>query len=207
MTSKHSWLLICMTALVVVLLLFYSFFWRFVSAFDVKGLYPDGVISTKMQVSFIEQNIIPQLNGGLNTQQAKVIVFHWLDIECKCTLLGKPFMEKLIANGQTEQVRHVVLTKPKQAQKTSQWLNLADNVEVLALTPKLFNDSLAFIPSSPGASIYNRDTASLSYFGPHSSGVTCGQGNNYIEMVLSNLSHGFDPKLYELESEGCFCPW
>lgn len=84
---------------------------------------------------------------------------------------------------------------------------LAENVTVLALPDGLYQKSRSYIPSSPGASIYNRQAQSLSYFGPHSSGVTCGQGSNFIELVLNNLSHGFDPKLYQFDSEGCFCSW
>lgn len=206
MIAKYRWLLICVLSLVIVLILFYAFFWRHVSAYDSQLLYPHGMIAPQLQVNFLENNVLPLLELPVD-KHPKVIVFHWIDIDCKCTLLGKPFIEKLTTKGKPELVSHVVLTKPKQQVNTERWLKLAKNVQVIALKADIYQQSLQYIPSSPGASIYYRDGQSLSYFGPHSSGVTCGQGSNYIELVLNNLSYGFDPKLTALQSEGCFCPW
>lgn len=207
MMARPTWFLVCMTGLAIVLLSFYALFWRYVTPYDDRGLYPDGMVSAQEQVNFIEQQILPLLAESDAQPQKMILVFHWLDIDCQCTLLGKPFIEKLTTKGNAQLVRHIVLTKPEQQAQTQQWLALGESVTVVALSKESYQHSRRYIPSSPGASIYYRQTQSLSYFGPHSSGVTCGQGSNYIELVLNNLSHGFDPKLYELNSEGCFCSW
>ena len=212
MTTKLKWLLLSVLGLVLIVIAFYAFFWRHIGVFDQSHLYPDGQVDGAQQIAFIQQYVLPQVskNQAADTKATTTLphlVLHWLDVECQCIMLGRLFIEQLTGQNYHHNTRHVVLIPAHQQLLLKQRLTLASDVIVISLSASLHQQSRLFIPATPAASIYSPEHQSLSYLGPHSSGVTCGRGNNFIEMVLNNLSHGFDPKLYELTSEGCFCAW
>jgi hypothetical protein len=176
--------------------------WRFIKVFDHQQLYPHQTINEQPLIALLRQQLLPQL-----TNHSEITVFHWLDPDCKCTLIGRFFVEQLTKQNFSGQVLHVVLTPPGLASGLSDAFVLPKEVIVMALTAEQYQQSRQLIPATPGATIYYAKNQSLSYLGPHSSGVTCGTGTNYIELVLNNLTHGFDPKLIELRQRGCFCSW
>ena len=207
MTIKFKWLMVSLVCLTIVVSLFYGLFWKHIRVFDQQGLYLQGSVEDKPHLEFMNTHLMEQLNLSVEENAIATIVFHWLDVDCQCTILGQLFIEKLIGKGKEDDVLHIVLTPPNLTQLTKERLSLSSTVKVIALSEDAYQASVKLIPATPAASVYNLKAQSLSYLGPHSSGVTCGRGNNFIELVLNNLSHGFDPKLYELESTGCFCAW
>jgi hypothetical protein len=62
------------------------------------------------------------------------------------------------------------------------------------------------IPASPAVAIWD-STGELAYFGPYSSGLTCGKGLDFISMTLKKLDLGNNPKWINTQGFGCFCPW
>jgi hypothetical protein len=103
--------------------------------------------------------------------------------------------------------KHVIVTPPGKGQQLLDMLPMFDKTKVVALSKAAYQTSLKLIPATPAAVVYYQKNRSLSYLGPHSSGVICGKGTGFVELVLNNLEHGFDPKLVELDQTGCFCRW
>ncbi len=62
------------------------------------------------------------------------------------------------------------------------------------------------IPASPAVAIWDA-SGDLAYFGPYSSGMTCGKGFDFINMVLNKLALDENPKWINSQGFGCFCPW
>lgn len=62
------------------------------------------------------------------------------------------------------------------------------------------------IPASPAVAIWDQNGV-LAYFGPYSSGMTCGQGFDFIKIVLEKLSRNENPKWENNQGFGCFCQW
>lgn len=62
------------------------------------------------------------------------------------------------------------------------------------------------IPASPAVAIWDQHGV-LAYFGPYSSGMTCGQGFDFIKIVLDKLSQNENPQWVNNQGFGCFCQW
>ena len=62
------------------------------------------------------------------------------------------------------------------------------------------------IPASPAVAIWDHHGV-LAYFGPYSSGMTCGQGFDFIKIVLEKLSQNENPQWVNNQGFGCFCQW
>lgn len=185
----------------VILAAFYGFFWRYIQSFDHQGLYPDGQVDNRPFRRFIKQHVVPY------DVDSDTLVLHWLDPDCFCTVYSGTTVDKLNRETSSDSIRHLVFTPPGKEQALAQLLPILENTAVIELSKRAYAQSREFIPATPAAIIYNKKAESLSYLGPHSSGVVCGKGTGFVELVLNNLSHGFDPQLYELEQSGCFCSW
>lgn len=196
--------------LLLILVSCYFFLWRYIEPFDLRNLYPNGEINPAPLVELIE-NQLP-LPRALNDDNANPIyILHWLNPACRCTLLSRLFIEQLSRKTIDDGVWHIVVTPPKQAKSLRQsFAQLSNEVRafsVVELSAIAYRQSQVLIPATPAAIVYQRKTQSISYLGPHSSGVVCGNGDSFVELVLNNLKFGFDPQLIELERNGCFCPW
>lgn len=62
------------------------------------------------------------------------------------------------------------------------------------------------IPATPAVAIWDKQGA-LAYFGPYSSGMSCGEGFDFIDMVLGKLAQQENPQWINNQGFGCFCPW
>ena len=62
------------------------------------------------------------------------------------------------------------------------------------------------IPATPAVAIWDAD-GELAYFGPYSSGMSCGEGFDFIDMVLGKLAQQENPQWINNQGFGCFCPW
>lgn len=188
--------------LAVILLAFYGYFWRYIQTFDHRGLYPQGQVAHPPFITLVEQNI--QLSG-LN--QLDTVVLHLLDPECFCTVYSGNTVDKLTQDTTSDKLRHVVLVPPGKTNALHQLLPVLGTAEVIELDVSTYMASKELVPATPAALVYNKKEGTVSYLGPHSSGVVCGKGTGFVDLVLNNLQHGFDPLLYELEQKGCFCSW
>lgn len=60
------------------------------------------------------------------------------------------------------------------------------------------------IPATPAVAIWDED-GQFAYFGPYSSGMTCGAGLDFIALVFSKLASGVNPSWLNTQGYGCFC--
>ena len=192
--------------LIAVLIAFYTFFWRFIQVFDDQGLYANGPGSAS-QISAFLDNLSEQYRLTEYGAEMPIIVFHWLDPNCRCLQLGMNGLFELINRDYPSNVSQVILVPAAQQPDPVIFSSLSSKVTIINLTQAEYRQSKLFIPSVPSALIYKVSSSNMSYLGPHYSGLLCGQGSSYIDLVLNNLSHGFDPNLFNLEQTGCFCRW
>lgn len=66
------------------------------------------------------------------------------------------------------------------------------------------NDVNVSIPATPAVAIW-AEGGKLAYFGPYSSGMTCGSGFDFILMTLEKLKSGDNPNWVNTQGYGCFC--
>lgn len=186
--------------LAVILLAYYFFFWRYIQPFDHQKLYTSESFDGGSLVAFID--------GKLDTKPSTdIVIYHWLNPDCNCLRFGGLYVDKLMRETATDNAQHVILAPPGKAEQLSEMLPMLDKTKVVALNEAAYKASLKLIPATPAAVVYYRKNRSISFLGPHSSGVICGKGTGFVELVLNNLQHGFDPALIELEQTGCFCDW
>lgn len=197
--------------LLMILVSCYFFLWRYIEPFDQHKLYPNGLVDTAPLVDLIEHQLPLPRELNDNHKANITVILHWLNPECRCSLLSRLFIEQLSRKTANDGVWHIVLTPPNQAKSLSQsFAQLSNEVggfSVIEMSPQDYRHSQMLIPATPAAIVYQRKTRSISYLGPHSSGLVCGNGDSFVELVLNNLKFGFDPQLIELERNGCFCPW
>ena len=62
------------------------------------------------------------------------------------------------------------------------------------------------VPASPAVAIWDSE-GKLAYLGPYSSGIFCGEGEDFVSATLTSLLEGNVPYLNEHDALGCFCPW
>ncbi|WP_353352035.1 DUF6436 domain-containing protein [Oceaniserpentilla sp. 4NH20-0058] len=60
------------------------------------------------------------------------------------------------------------------------------------------------IPATPAVAIWDED-GEFAYFGPYSSGMTCGAGLDFIDLVFNKLADGVNPSWLNTQGYGCFC--
>jgi hypothetical protein len=189
------WLLLVLTA-------FYGYFWRYIQVFDHQQLYPDGKVDSSALVGFVTSQIQSSVLEASDT-----LIFHWLNPDCHCTVFSGFTVDKLNRETTSDSVQHIIIIPPNKSEQLLTLLPVLKNAKLVTLTEQAYEKSQKLIPATPAAVVFNQKTKSLSYLGPHSSGVICGKGTGFVELVLNNLQHGFDPVLYELEQTGCFCHW
>ena len=198
--SKPLTLVMVAVWLAAIVAAFYWYFWQFVRPFDAGQLYPNGQV--------VEQPLLSTLNPYIEqSPDAEILVFHWLKPDCLCSRFSGVTISGLAAADKGSSTRHWVLTPPGQSEAAGQILPETADLTIRALGERQYRQSLTAVPAAPSAVVYYRKTGTISYLGPHSSGVVCGSGTGFVELVLNNLQHGFDPQLYELEQKGCFCAW
>lgn len=72
----------------------------------------------------------------------------------------------------------------------------------------MFGDS---IPASPSVAVWHID-GKFTYFGPYTSGLHCGEGEDWLEPILAGAVDVRDRssasgQWTNQESVGCFCAW
>lgn len=189
-----------------VLLAFYHFFWRNIQPFDHQPLYP--------QLTVDNQSIVRLLNNVVSASPemdmldtATVVIVHWLDPGCRCSLFSGDYIQKLHSTTSSDSQRHLVLVPPGKGKALRQQLPALSALSLIVLTESAYQESLRLIPSAPAAMVFDVTRQQLNFLGPHTSGVLCGAGDSYIDLVLNNRASGFTPLLFPLDQRGCFCPW
>ena len=72
--------------------------------------------------------------------------------------------------------------------------------------PQLVNQLGIAVPASPAVAIWD-EHGKLAYFGPYSSGLVCGQGDDFVSRVMVRLTQKQNPEWINMLGVGCFCPW
>lgn len=109
-----------------------------------------------------------------------ILVVHFADDDCPCDRYRKKHVKDLTAT----------------LSGTSQVVINAQSNEFMNL----------HIPATPAVAIWNQQ-GELAYFGPYSSGMTCGDGFDFISMVFEKMISGVNPNWINTQGVGCFCPW
>ena len=60
------------------------------------------------------------------------------------------------------------------------------------------------IPAYPSTIMFD-SKGELAYIGAYSDGVICSSDNSIVDLVLSNIKAGFNPKLINTDTKGCYC--
>lgn len=105
------------------------------------------------------------------------VVVHFIDPECPCTRFSLPHIEELERK-------------------------LADRVDFRSASTL---GTTLQIPATPAVAIWS-EAGELAYFGPYSGGAICGTGNDFVTSVFKQLQAGTNPKWFNLDAVGCFCP-
>lgn len=133
------------------------------------------------QVVMFDAEPIEELYPILNKEaQNKPLIVHFKDDGCPCDRYRKAHLQRIASD--------LVGTVQIELARDSDMLKGMD------------------IPASPSVAIWDAD-GHLAYFGPYSSGMTCGQGFDFINMVLTKLAQGNNPAWVNSQGFGCFCPW
>lgn len=117
--------------------------------------------------------------------KGQITVVHLIDNECPCSRFSEPHIKTLESQFEQDTTFY-------------RWPNL----------PQAIHSALAenTIPASPAVAIWSQE-GKLSYFGPYSSGVFCGEGEDFVERILVELNNGHEIRLVNHDALGCFCPW
>jgi len=128
-----------------------------------------------------ESKAIEKLYPILNTSNSeKTLVVHFADDDCPC---------------EAYRVAHVEDIQPVLSQSQQVTIKRSD-AETLGLN----------LAASPSVAIWN-EAGELAYFGPYSSGMTCGTGFDFVSMVFSKLNDKVNPQWINTQGFGCFCSW
>lgn len=106
------------------------------------------------------------------------VVVHFIDPDCPCTRFSLPHISDL---------EH----------------KLAGHIDFRPATT-LANATFT-IPATPAVAIWSK-SGELAYFGPYSGGDICGSGDDFVTSVVNQLQAGTNPKWFNLDAVGCFCP-
>lgn len=123
------------------------------------------------------QSLYPILNDN---SASGVFLVHFKGIDCPC---------------ESYRAAHVEEMQP-----------LLTKVNQLTVSEQTLSQYGVSIPASPAVAIWDR-VGRLAYFGPYSSGLTCGKGLDFISMVLQKLEADENPQWVNTQGFGCFCPW
>lgn len=116
----------------------------------------------------------------LGARSGEITIVHFIDPECPCTRFSLPHIAAL-------ERRYEPTTQSKRIYTTDK-------------------DAPRWLPASPAVAIWDR-SGQLAYIGPHSDGVFCGQGDDLVARVMTQLDRGSNPEWWHWEAVGCFCPW
>lgn len=83
---------------------------------------------------------------------------------------------------------------------------ILSNVDNILVTQNEAKQLGFAVPASPSVAVWDQQ-GELAYFGPYSSGMTCGQGFDFVTMTFEKLQMGNNPKWVNTQGFGCFCPW
>jgi len=107
-------------------------------------------------------------------------VVHFSDDTCPCSRYSEPHIQKL----------QPLLKKARQ----------------ITLGPKDALMKNVFIPATPSVAVWDAQ-GELAYFGPYSSGMMCGSGQDFVSRVMDSLANTKNPKWINTAAVGCYCPW
>jgi hypothetical protein len=137
--------------------------------------------------SFADTNVI--FNGHIleklfermpNKLSGKVTVVHFTDEKCACSSYSFSHIEDL--KSALSEAEHFTMSS----------LN--------SLTKGIF------IPATPSVAVWDKQ-GQLAYFGPYSSGIVCGEGEDFVSRVMDQLNQKKNPKWINMVGIGCYCPW
>lgn len=131
-------------------------------------------------IQFNPQAIQPLYSILKDTTIHTPLVVHFSDESCPCEAYRKAHVEKI---------------RPM----------LGDTHERTITRQSAIGQTL-FLAASPALAIWD-EAGQLAYFGPYSSGLTCGAGLDFIAMVLKKLKVGDNPQWINGQGFGCFCSW
>lgn len=178
---------------ILLLGLFWVLFWRQISVFD-----PDGMYTTANAEQYVRR-VKEQVEDRISVSES-IVITHFLDPKCPCYRFAKVYVTQLI-EADHPNIYHQISLK----EDDHYWAD--KNVVYSTLSHSEMQYLAQIVPSTPAVLITSSEHSSVSYFGPHSDGILCGQGKGYVPMVVNNLRHGFNPNNINMQTVGCFCTW
>ena len=119
-------------------------------------------------------------------RNGKLSIVHFVDTDCPCTRFSLEHIKDIETKYSDETTNHYKLSSDlSTSYKDLDWLRER-------------------IPASPSVAVWEA-SGKLIYFGPYSSGVLCGQGEDLLAKVLGPQS--LQGQWTHQEAVGCFCPW
>lgn len=133
---------------------------------------------------FVEFNGQILRNTVISNRENRPIVVHFLDPKCPCTGIARAHIAELEATFSKTVAFYA-------------WPDLPAQLKTLSET--------AAVPATPSVAIWS-ETGELAYFGPYSSGVFCGQGDDFVSAALRKLEEQENPGWINHDALGCYCP-
>jgi len=117
----------------------------------------------------------------------KTTLVHFVDAQCGCNRFAMPHIRDI--EKRYPDYRHVI-------------------VDAMKPLPTLFHkfsvDDL--VVSSPSVALFG-EAGQLRYYGPYSSGLVCGQGEDLIARAVNSMRQDKGFHWINLIGFGCYCPW
>lgn len=110
-------------------------------------------------------------------------VVHFVDDACPCSKFSKPHISDIEDQWSSQGVRFQTIRASGQGDLKSEFFSL--------------------VSASPSVAVWDAD-GELAYFGPYTSGVFCGEGEDLVSQVLNSSYKG---QWTNQEYVGCFCQW
>lgn len=61
-----------------------------------------------------------------------------------------------------------------------------------------------WVPAIPSVAVWD-ELGKLAYFGPYSSGLHCGQGDDFVKAIIQQLEQQVNPGWINMVGHGCYC--
>ncbi len=121
----------------------------------------------------------------LLTSRVRAIVVHFVDSSCPCSRFSETHIQSLEARF--DESTHFF-----------RWPDVPNDI--------LDTEIIQAVPVSPAIAIWSSE-GKLAYLGPYSSGVFCGEGDDFASLTITQLLAGNKIELMKHDALGCFCPW
>lgn len=118
--------------------------------------------------------------ASVGENERGITIVHFTEDSCPCVSYSQ---------------QHIKQLQPILKQ-TQQYILQSDDARLVGVS----------LPATPSVAIWD-EQGRLAYFGPYSSGLHCGQGEDFVTTIMNKLDQQINPMWINMVGHGCYCPW